>query len=131
MLGFRMPLPIRQLLEAAEVAFVALRVDRGRLRLGPRDLVRDLRARGLRRVPRTTAERAHLKRLIRLVDRCFPSGGNCYRRTLIEVAMDRHAATEPLHMGIRTAGGPKSGHAWLGSIPESDGRGPYDADFVA
>jgi hypothetical protein len=85
----------------------------------------------MQQVPRTAAARASLRRLIRIVDRCFPSGGNCYRRALIEVAMDASAAAEPLHMGIRSNGGPNSGHAWLGSLPESDGRGPYDADFVA
>jgi len=66
--------------------------------------------------------------VIRLVDRCFPSGGNCYRRVLIEIGMDAGAAAERLHLGLRADGGLNSGHAWLESAP---GRlDPYDAEFV-
>jgi hypothetical protein len=111
-----------------EMALVAIRVERGRVTRGPKDLVAELRARGKTRRRRSRVERQRLRRAIRLVDRCFPSGGNCYRRTLIEIAMDAGAASEPLHMGVQAGGGPNSGHAWLESWP--DGDGCYDAEFI-
>jgi hypothetical protein len=67
--------------------------------------------------------------LIRLVDRGFPGGGNCYRRALLEVALDPASALEPLHMAVREHGGPGSGHAWLGEVPDTNET--YDAVFVA
>jgi hypothetical protein len=85
-----------------------------RSRRGPLSLVHQLRLRGRRCRIRPEADRARLKRIIRLVDRCFPSGGNCYRRVLIEIAMDAGAAVEPFHLGLRAHGGTGSGHAWLG-----------------
>jgi hypothetical protein len=72
--------------------------------------------------------RTKLQRLIRFVDRLFPSGPNCYRRALIEIAMDAGAAAEPLHMGLQAEGGLNSGHAWLAS--SSDPSRSYDAEFV-
>jgi hypothetical protein len=76
---------------------------------------------------RAGSERRRLQRAIRVVDALFPWGGNCYRRALIETAMDAGAASEPLHMGLQETGGAKSGHAWLGTPTSSD---RYDADFV-
>ena len=113
--------------ELFEVTAVAIRVDRARVRRGPRDLVPELRARGARRT-RSQPGRAQLRRMIRVVDRCFPSGANCYRRALIEIAMDASAAAEPLRMGLKADGGPNTGHAWLESAPEQLDR--YDAEFV-
>jgi hypothetical protein len=69
-----------------------------------------------------------LRRLIRGVDACLPGGGNCYRRALLEVALDPAAAAEPLHLGLREHGGPRSGHAWLGD--RRDSGEAYDAEFV-
>jgi hypothetical protein len=114
--------------EVCEVVAVALGVDVARRHLGPARLVPRLRARGLRRSPRDASGRARLQRIIRIVDRCFPGGGNCYRRALTELAVDPAAASEPLHMGLRLPGGPGSGHAWLRGSAE-DNRG-YDAEFV-
>ena len=66
--------------------------------------------------------------MIGIIDRAFPSGPNCYRRVLVEIAMDAGAAEEDLHIGLRAHGGPKSGHAWLGS--EGTAAERYDAEFV-
>jgi len=56
----------------------------------------------------------------------LPDGGNCYRRALLELALDPTAAAEPLVFGLKQGGGSGSGHAWLG-----DARGfeTYDAEF--
>jgi hypothetical protein len=111
------------------VVSVALSVDRRLRRVVPRKLIASVRARGATCVRRDPAARARLRRAIRFVDRLFPSGPNCYRRVLMEIALDAGAAAEPIHMGLQADGRPKSGHIWLESAP--DGAGRYDAEVVA
>jgi hypothetical protein len=107
---------------------VAIAANRARVERGPARLLAELRARGSARRARDASGRQALRRIIAFVDRCFPSGENCYRRVLIEIAMDAGAASEPLHLGLRAHGGKDSGHAWLGV---ASGRvGNYDAEFV-
>ncbi len=112
-----------------QVAAVALSIERRRSSTPPRKLIASVRARGARCAARDEAGRAHLKRAIRFIDRCFPRGPNCFRRVLIEIALDAAAAQEPLHFGLQADGTPNSGHIWLASAP--DGNGRYDAEFVA
>jgi hypothetical protein len=73
---------------------------------------------------RSNVERARLQRVIRAVDARMPDGGNCVRRALLEMSLDRAAAGERLLAGLKSGGGPRSGHAWLESHPVSDS---YDA----
>jgi len=42
-------------------------------------------------------------------------GGNCYRRALLEMSLDRGAAQESLVLGLSVQGGRLDGHAWLES----------------
>jgi len=104
-----------------------LAVESGRVLGGPAPLLKSLRARGLREKRRSSSERARLSRIVRIVDACFPGGGNCYRRALLEIAVDPIAAASPLNLGLRSGGGPRSGHAWLG--PSSEPQARYDAEF--
>jgi hypothetical protein len=66
----------------------------------------------------------------------MPGGENCYRRALVEIALDRGAAQEPVHFAFRSRGGHGSGHAWLGGATDEGGAptapppGGYDAYFV-
>jgi hypothetical protein len=113
--------------DLALVLLTSVRVQLWRSRRGPAPLVAELRARGARRRRRNAVERESLRRVIGAVDRCFPSGGNCYRRALVEIAVDGGAAAEPLHLGFRAGGRPQSGHAWLGA--GGDGQ-RYDAELV-
>jgi hypothetical protein len=120
---------LRTAIELVRVLRVLPTVEYGRRRSGPAPLLTALRARGRRGALRSDDERRRLRRVIRLVDRFFPTGGNCYRRALLELALDPTSAREPLHMALRQHGGPQSGHAWLADVedtPES-----YDAVFVA
>jgi hypothetical protein len=55
----------------------------------------------------------------------MPKGPNCYRRALLEIALDPSAASEALFMGLDASGAPNSGHAWLGEQPQANRR--YDA----
>ncbi len=110
-----------------QVAVLAVPVDRARRQEGPRDLIARLRQRGRRFSPRDAARRAALQRAIARVDRLFPGGPNCYRRVLLEIALDGGAAREPISFGLRAGGGPGSGHAFLGSEPPPSSS--YDAVF--
>jgi hypothetical protein len=110
-----------------DVLKVAVNVDRARFQHGPAELLKSLRARGESSRSRTPDERARLQWMVRAVDRLFPSGPNCYRRALIEVAVDSHAAREPLHLGLRAEGGTGSGHTWLAS--SADRGGGYDVEL--
>lgn len=110
-----------------DVLLALPRVERGRIRLGPAVLLPRLRARGASRPWRDEKGRNRIRGIIARVDRIFPSGPNCYRRALLETAVDPQAANEPLHLGLDRWGLPRSGHAWLGN--RSDGR-RYDAELT-
>jgi hypothetical protein len=103
-------------------------IEAGRRFSGPRAVISRARAVGGQAVGRAPGERARLQAVIRRVDRWLPDGGNCYRRALVEIALDAGAAAEPLTFGFRQHGGPKSGHAWLAGGREAGER--YDAEFV-
>jgi hypothetical protein len=114
--------------EFVRVAAVFLEVERARQVESFAPLVRRLRQRGCLQLQRNAWARSQLRRAIRIVDQLIPSGPNCYRRVLLEIALDSGAAAEPVYFGLRAAGGPRSGHAWLGGD-----RGPakaYDAVFT-
>jgi hypothetical protein len=110
------------------VVCLSVRVDLSRRRIGPQQLVAALRVRGMSARRRSPFQRSRLRRLIATVDRFFPSGGNCYRRALVEIGMDADAAEEPFYLGLRAGGGKNSGHAWLSSEPVAPNK--YDATFV-
>ena len=103
-------------------------MERVRLSVGPRPAVLLARRMGEQRATRSRTERRALHRLVSIIDRCWRGGPNCYRRVLLEVAMDGGAAREAVKMGFRSTGGQGSGHAWLGDAVAIDGRNqPYDA----
>jgi hypothetical protein len=117
--GFRLFATVRDLLA---IGRALLTVEFGRLRRGPGPLLRSLRLRGSRHPERSPESRVRLRRVIAAVDARFPGGGNCYRRALLEIAVDPTAAHEPLRLGLRPEGGARSGHAWLDSSGEPAGR---------
>jgi len=94
---------------------------------GPRPLVGAARWLGRRATPRAPGERAWLQRAIAAIDRRLPGGERCYRRVLVEVALDPAAAAEPFVLGLDRSGQPRSGHAWLGG---RRGRAePYEVEI--
>jgi len=102
---------------------VAPFVEWGRRFRGPGVIVQRVRRWGQRQARRDTAARLRLRRAIRLVDRFvvpWQPRGNCYRRALMEMAMDAGAAAEPLRIGLQAAARPGSGHAWLGDEENSE-----------
>jgi hypothetical protein len=63
------------------------------------------------------AGRARLQKVIRWVDRTIFREPNCFRRVLVEVALDGGAAVEKVILGFRAGGSTGSGHVWLESAP--------------
>lgn len=123
---WRRPGQVVSLVDLARVLFALPGVELARKVQGPGPLVGRLRLKGARRAARTEVQRRRLHATIAAIDARLPGGGNCYRRALLEIALDRDAAAEPLFMGLTSEGGPKSGHAWLGAdASDSDRR--YDA----
>jgi hypothetical protein len=103
-------------------------VEIGRRSLGPARVVAALRSMGSHGKLRSDSDRLVLRRLIWAIDRRLPDGGNCFRRTLIEVGLDPATAQEPIYFGLRKRGQAKSGHAWLRGDREPDQR--FDAEFA-
>lgn len=86
--------------EIAAVLAVVRTAERARLAASPREAVAAMRARGQAMPTRDLRGRAHLRSAIGWVDALFPSGPNCYRRTLVELALDRGAAGETIVFGL-------------------------------
>lgn len=107
--------------ELARVLWVLPRVEIGRRRRGPAVLLPELRQRGCRARARDDLGRRRLRRAIHWVDVCC--GANCYRRVLLETALDRGAAADPVALGFRARGPGLSGHAWI------DGTEPTGPDY--
>jgi hypothetical protein len=103
-------------------------IEQARLKLGPARAVAFARSRGSRRRSRDPRDRRLLRAMIARVDALMPGGPNCYRRALLEMALDACAAEERLHFGLSPGGGQGSGHAWLESWGE--GAKAYAAEFV-
>ncbi|MEO6574908.1 MAG: class I SAM-dependent methyltransferase, partial [Polyangiaceae bacterium] len=92
------------------------RVERARRSMGPAPVVALLRAGAARTERRDPARRARLRTAIRICDRLLPFGGGCYRRSLLEMALDAGAADETLFLGLRGT----DGHAWLENAAPAD-----------
>lgn len=93
--------------EVARVLRVIHEAERRRTHEPPQGAVAAMRARGTRARARGPIGRARLRRAIGWVDAAFPAGPNCFRRTLVEVALDAGAASETLVFGLDVG---KTGH---------------------
>lgn len=114
------------LVEACRVLRVLPRVESARRSHGPLQLLQSVRNAALRPAPRSERGRRCLQRAIRWVDRAFADGGNCYRRALLEMTLDPHAAARPFAMGFSVNDQKLAGHAWVeGGTPT-----PERYDFV-
>lgn len=86
--------------EATRALALAPTAERLRRRASPEAAIAQMRARGRTAVARGPLGRARLRDAIGWVDAAMPGGGNCYRRTLIELALDGGAAREALVFGL-------------------------------
>ena len=103
-------------------------VERARVKEGPVPLIEALRRQGRTRPGRDEAGRARLREAIALAERLRGRIPNCYRRVLLEIALDAGAARERVFLALDSGGGPGSGHAYLQSHPDAGGTS-YDAVF--
>lgn len=110
--------------EVLRVAGALPTVELMRRTVGLHGAVDRARKRGMTRTARSPESRRALKRVIAALDRRWPGGGNCVRRSLAELALDSGAASERFFAGFRAGGGLQSGHAWLESEAP---RESYDA----
>lgn len=115
---------IQQIHEVCWILAILPKMEWHRCRSGPSLAVASARRSGRGRATRSPVERRRLQRAIEWVDSHLPMSSNCYRRALLEIALDSGAASEPLTMGFRAGGGEGSGHAWVGT---AQSRGTYDA----
>ena len=104
--------------ELARIARVFSSVERGFRTEGPAPMLARLRNEGRRAEARNAESRATLQQAIRWVDACVPAGRSCYRRALLEIALDPEAANEKLRIGLDVSGDSADGHAWLGDDPK-------------
>lgn len=104
-------------------------VERGRLGEGPVPLLERLRRWGRAQPTRDPQGRLRLRAAIGIAERLRGRRPNCYRRVLMEVALDAGAAVEPVHLALDSNGGVGSGHAYLESHDQTDGD-DYDARFA-
>ena len=85
-------------LELARVVAALPGVETGRLAAGPKSLLKRLRRLGQRAPRRDAPARARLRRAIRWVDAALPGPRSCYRRSLLEIRLDRGASAEPFRI---------------------------------
>lgn len=101
-------------LELARAVALMPRVEWWRRSAGTRPAVEAARRLGSSRIMRDQSERDHLRRVIAIVDGLLPlTEPNCFRRVLLEIALDGGAAHEIVHVGLPAHGTPRSGHVWL------------------
>jgi hypothetical protein len=117
-------------IEVLRVLAVAARVEAGRVSEGPVPLLARLRLEGAGCRRRDQVARARFDRAVRLVDRCFPGGPNCYRRVLLAVALDGGAAAQGICLALKAGGGPGTGHAYFADDAEREaGTRGFDVVF--
>ena len=110
--------------DAIQVVVRLRHVERWRS-LGPRTAASLAREMGRGAPVRSPRGRVRLRRAIGLVDGLF--GPNCYRRVLLEVALDGDAVEDPIYFGIRGRGDGGLGHAWRGQDAALESQ--YEAVF--
>jgi hypothetical protein len=69
-------------------------------RTSPADAIAEVRKKGTSAIARDPVGRARLRRAIGWIDALYPTGANCFRRILVEVALDGNAAREALVFGL-------------------------------
>ena len=87
--------------EVTRVAALVRAVDRGRQGQTPEQVLAEMRGRGVKSGrTRGPIGRARLRRAIGWLDALAPGGASCYRRVLLESALDAGAARETVVFGL-------------------------------
>jgi hypothetical protein len=86
--------------ELARVLRQVRAIDDRRMKDTPQRVLDELRTRGATAEERGPIGRARLRRAIGWVDAMLPGGASCYRRVLLELALDAGAARETVVFGL-------------------------------
>jgi hypothetical protein len=113
--------------EAIQVLALASRVEAYLRTKGFADVLAYFRWRARLAPQRKPIQRKRLRRAIGWIDARMPGGGNCYRRVLLEIALDGGAARESVLVGFHIQTNQVTGHVWL--LSEQAESGSYDALF--
>lgn len=113
----------RLVTELARVTRVAREAERLRMNVGPAEAVARQRAKGRRKRRRDAPTRQELRTAVNWLDAKWPGGGNCFRRVLIELALDAGAAEERLVFGLDVG---KTGHVAFEGADDAT----FDVAFV-
>jgi hypothetical protein len=117
---------LRQLaLMAVEAAVLLREVDEARGTVGPDALIARMRAEGATRPPLSALATRRLPGVVYRVDRLLHGESNCYRRTLVRVALDPRAASQPFVLGLDARKESPVGHAWI----DGTERAAFDVEF--
>jgi len=112
--------------DAVRVAATLREVEKARWTEGPSTLVARLRERGARGSVRSKEARRRLFRVIHHLDRLMKGGPNCYRRSLVRIALDAGSAAEPFVLGLNLPERAPNGHAW---VDGAEAAARYDVEF--
>jgi hypothetical protein len=115
------------LVDAWRVLRLLPQIESLRRAQGPQQAISAVRLLGQKTAPRNEQSRRCLRRAIHWVDCSLADGGNCYRRALLEMALDGAAASQPFIMGFKTNPRHVAGHAWLSPATSSAER--YDFEL--
>ena len=110
---------------AVEAAVLLREVDEARGIVGPDALVARMRKEGALRPALSKLATRRLPGIVYRLDRLLHGESNCYRRALVQVALDPRAAGEPFVLGLDTGKESPVGHAWI----EGTERAAYDVEF--
>lgn len=108
--------------ELTRVLRAVAEVEHARRHLPPEACIAAMRSRGAHARERDRVGRARLRRAIGWVDACTPGGANCWRRVLLESALDAGSARRTLVFGLDVG---RTGHVAFAS--EEDRR--FDVTF--
>jgi hypothetical protein len=86
--------------ELRRVASMVREVDARRMNEPPQSVLEAMRARGRTASARGPVGRARLRRAVGWIDALRPGGASCYRRVLLETALDAGAANETVVFGL-------------------------------
>jgi hypothetical protein len=109
--------------ELARVVRLVRAVDDRRKTDAPASAVAAMRAIGRNAKLRGPIGRARLRRAIGWVDALLPGGASCYRRILLEIALDAGAARETIIFGLDVG---RTGHVAFENREER----PFDVSFA-
>jgi hypothetical protein len=115
-------------MQLVRLATTCCRIERERRKGNGAVALKMARSVGQFRRRRSPSGRLLLRRFLYQFDKVLP-GSNCFRRVLLEVALDSGSSAESVCFGVDTGANPFSGHVWIESDTASPSLKTYDYVF--